>query len=270
MKERSLPATRGRSRGWWALLALVFAAQVGAIFWLSDRRPLLPRAPRPAPALHLLESQRAEWAELLELRDPTLFALPRQRGFSALATSEAPSLEASDWSEPPFWLEPKPKNLGMDFLTWPLTNGSLARVTPSMPEPDLLIPDVPPLRLDGFSRLIVRCSQPGIRLLTPMHLPSWPVRLIGANDAELLTNSVVQVLLDVDGKPVSCLLLTSSGSGPADEFALDQARTARFEVEPPAPAEIASQGPILAGLHWCALIFDWQTVPATNAPASPP
>src|SRR5207245_2116254 len=66
------------------------------------------------------------------------------------------------------------------------------------------------------------------------------------------------------GEPVSPpLLLSGSGSMAADEHALKRARAARFEP-------LGLGGPRRANnplgqLTWGELIFEWQTVPATNA-----
>jgi hypothetical protein len=69
-------------RRWWVVIALVFGAQLGLIFWLSERTPARPRPPAAAPALRLLTGPASvEW---LALNDPTLFALPHLLNFSGL------------------------------------------------------------------------------------------------------------------------------------------------------------------------------------------
>jgi len=102
--------------------------------------------------------------------------------------------------------------------------------------------------------------------LNPVALPSWP-------GADLLTNSVVQVLADAAGKVVSHKLLRlESGSKDqqdADQWALKQARAARFTPLP--PSEDTAANP-LRQLSRGALVFEWHTVPrsATNAPPANP
>jgi len=274
MTDANVSTGGSSSRGWWVFLVFVFVVHVGAIFWLSDRSPLRPRQPQFAPTLRLSgdEDKTGELVELLELRDPTVFALPRRRGFSALAWSRTPQpvLRTPQWSEAPLWLEPRAESLGIGFVSVPLTNLSLTGVTPSMPEPEVLVPGVARVRLDEASRLTLVCDEPAVTLATPIALPSWPARVTGPADVELLTNSVVQVMLDALGKPVSVALLSSSGSGPADDYAVREAAKARFEVAPPPAAKTASSAPLLAGLRWCQLVFEWHTVPATNAPARQP
>jgi len=79
--------------------------------------------------------------------------------------------------------------------------------------------------------------------------------------ADLLTNTVVQVLVDADGNVVSpALLPPGSGDSRADQRALEVARTARFQP-------LRGSSPALTvGV----LVFEWRTVALTNAPASNP
>ena len=60
------------------------------------------------------------------------------------------------------------------------------------------------------------------RLLAPLDLRSWTSR-------DILTNSVVRLLVDAEGLPLSVTLLSGSGAQEADQHALDQAKAARFE-----------------------------------------
>ena len=81
--------------------------------------------------------------------------------------------------------------------------------------------------------------------------------------SELVSNSVVQVLVDAPGRIISAVLLTPGGGATqrkADAQALELARVAQFE---PVAAAALSVGTI---------IFEWQTlpVPATNAPVEVP
>ena len=101
-------------------------------------------------------------------------------------------------------------------------------------------------------------------------------RLLGSNElaamphSDLLANTVVQVVVGADGRPVSVpILLSSSGSRAADEKALNLARTARFNA-----LELTSGRPNdpMAHLVWGRMIFQWQTLPmpATNSATSDP
>ena len=93
-----------------------------------------------------------------------------------------------------------------------------------------------------------------------------PVVLSSQTNSDLLTNSVVQMVVDSEGKPVSLTLLSGSGSPNADRQALEQARAARFNsvergLKPGATAQ---------GLAWGQLIFEWNTLPVPPTNASPP
>jgi TonB family protein len=93
------------------------------------------------------------------------------------------------------------------------------------------------------------------RLLNqPASLPSWPA-------SDLLLNSEVQVWVDADGLVLSpALLLPGSGSKEADHLALKLARAARFDPVARTAARLTSG----------VLVFEWHTVPQTNAvPATP-
>ena len=101
------------------------------------------------------------------------------------------------------------------------------------------------------------------RLITPLDLHSW-------TNLDILTSSVVQLVVDAEGLPQSVTLLSGSGSRDADQHALDQARLARFEPLSRNPAA-ASPDPT-AHLNWGRLVFLWHTLPLppSNAPAASP
>ena len=67
------------------------------------------------------------------------------------------------------------------------------------------------------------------------------------------------------GVPVSAILLPpGSGSKEADQYALERARTARFEpISVEGPRRLTNP---LAELTWGEMIFHWQTLPVTNSP----
>jgi hypothetical protein len=266
--ETKLPSPgRWPLHRWWLLIALVFAAHVGLIFALGDRRPMAPRPPGPALELQLAIGSN-EW---LALNDPTLFALPHPRGFTAavwrqISHDEFPPFR---WAEPPRWLALPVEQLGDTLRRFGQTNTFARFDFEALPAPDLASPaawpettPAPPSGLRVAGDLARR------ELQNPIQLPSW-------SSADLLTNSVVQVLVDAAGNVVSHTLLhPESGSKDpdqqrADERALELARAARFAPLPP-----AGDGPAnpLRRLSRGALIFEWRTVarPATNAPPAKP
>jgi TonB family protein len=245
-------------RGWsparrWTLIAVAFAAHLGLIFALSDRKPVAPRA--PAPLLRV--SLAPEPSELLALTDPTLFALPQRRGYAGAGWLEVPQMQFQPfrWTEPPRMLALRSEALGVAFAQFMRTNRFASLAFETKPAPELPPPVAPEIGVPppGNSVLHVAGDLANRRLLNPSELPSWPA-------TDLLTNTVVQVVVNADGSVFSPALLSGSLDPKADQHALEVARAARFE-----PLRDASPA-LTIGL----LIFEWTTVPLTNAPASKP
>jgi len=251
-------------RRWWIAIGLAFAVQLGLIFWLSDPTPVSRRLPAASPALRVASPASVE---LLALEDPTLFVLPHQHGFSGQAWLSIPPSPPRffNWSEEPYWLpfslQPPGTALNrvieLDNLNAPST---LAR-----PEPEPTLPESQPLAAGpAQSRLWLEGDLAGRRLLRPIEMPPQPYK-------DLLTNSVVQVVVNSQGWPASVpVLLSSSGYRDADDYALQQTRIARFE-------SLSLSGPgatpnPLAHLSWGRLVFAWHTapLPPTNAPRVKP
>ena len=245
-------------RRWWALLAGAFATQLALIYWLGG--PQRVRAPRheSSPVLQLAGPTSSG---LLAFSDPTLFALPHQEGFSGLAwlTITDPDLHPFRWDEAPSFLALNPASLGQAFRSYMASNqpGSL----PEMPQPEFKfkIPEVlasTPLVTASMLRLSGDLANR--HLLVAPGLPSWP-------SAEILSNSVVQLLVGADGRPISATLL-KPGSAPteADQFALSSAAKVRFE-------SINGADPLnpLAAIALGQMIFEWQTVPLPNTNNAP-
>jgi hypothetical protein len=255
---------RGWSPGrWWAAVAMIFGLQVGLMLWLEDRSPVVPRKPAAAPVLRLTDRPPGAG---LALEDPTLFALPHPHSFSGQAwlRIRSPEFHAPDLTVPVTNLLLVVEELGGGFATFVLTNPAPSFPTIVMPEPELRVPElvlaVPPsipstLRLEGD--LAKR------RLLSTPTLPSWTC-------TDLLTNSIVQVLVDAQGNAVSAVLLPpGSGLKDADQLALDIARAARFEAGSAFPTRVESPSP---GLTIGTMVFQWQTLPvsASNQPPATP
>jgi hypothetical protein len=209
--------------------------------------------------------------ELLELNDPTLFALPHARGFAAVAWREMPPMVFPPlrWSEPPRWLALPVEQLTGTFLHLVQTN-SLARFDfGAIPGPELTSPKAG-AEITPMARSVLRvvgdlAQRP---LVTPIELPSRPA-------ADLLTNSIVQLWVDAAGNVVSYTLMRSDTSAKdldqqqADQRALELARTARFA---PLPRPVTAPANPVGRLTRGTLIFEWHTVSLsqTNAPAASP
>jgi hypothetical protein len=201
---------------------------------------------------------------LLAFADPTLFALPHHEGFSGLAwlTITEPDVHPLLWDEAPRFLPLDPASLGEAFRNYMSTNqpGSLPEMT--QPELKFKIPEVLPSRpLVTASTLRLSGELASRRLLVAPKLRPWP-------STEILSNSVVQVLVGADGRPISATLLRPPGSAltEADQYALRSATTVRFE-------SINGADPLnpLAAIALGQMIFEWQTVPQpTNSPPDVP
>jgi hypothetical protein len=250
-------------RRWSLLVAMVFLTQLALIFWLSDRTPPRSRKPNSAPVLGLAGNGSAE---LLALQDPTLFALPHREGFSGLAWLSGWRLppRSFDWSDTTNWLRLDAGGLGVVFSYLAKTNQPGAVQTLVMPPPEAAAPSVAtssPLPPESVLRLE---DAPGRKLVSSEPLRVW-------EHTEILTNSVVQVMVGRDGRPFSWILLSGSGLKDADDFALSHARRVRFdslagESGPPA------SGGALTDLDWGKLVYQWHTIPRppTNAPPAKP
>jgi len=246
---------------WWAAVVLMFAALIGLDLWLEDRSPPVPRKPASAPEFRLIDNQSAPglW---LALEDPTLFALPHRQDFSGAAWMQMPPMEfrAADWSEPARWLPLAAPELGAAFSNFVKTNPVPSFPTLVMLEPEPMYSEsFPPAPARSASSLRIEGGLAKRRLLSPLLLPSWTY-------ADLLTNSVVQLLVDAQGDVVSAVLLPpGSNLLDADQCALALAKAARFGPAVAAPARPEDPS---AGLAIGTLVFQWQTLPAasTNVP----
>lgn len=250
-------------RRWWGLVALVFVAQLGLIFWLGETAPVRPRLAAPGLTLRLAGTAAAE---LLALHDPTLFVLPHPQNVPAPEWPRTPRPErlTFTWPEPTHYPVPAFGQLGTALNRLVETNVFTPPLPLARPEPQLTLPELSPQSIPaGPSTVRLEGSLALRRLMTPMELRSQTNR-------DILTNSVVQLLVDADGLPRSVTLLSSSGSRPADQQALERASAARFVPlsrnptgPPPGPAAYLGLG---------RMVFLWHTVPEppTNAPPVSP
>jgi len=82
----------------------------------------------------------------------------------------------------------------------------------------------------------------------------------------LLTNTVIQLVIDAQGNPFSAVILEKSGSDGADQEALTNfAKAVRFAPPEPAALGTVPRDNMISG----KLVFEWQTMPS-NAPSATP
>jgi TonB family protein len=250
-------------RRWAGMIVLIFSVQVSLIFWLGTRQPIRPRPIAGALTLHLATQASAE---LHALYDPTLFVLPHPQGFSGPVWQRMPRPEflPFEWSATPNRLPLAVEQIGDVFTRLVETNQSGVVQLPAKPEAVPTLPRVAPLALSRDQSVVELGNDLAERqLLRPLQLGSW-------SSPDILTNSVVQVVVDAEGRPVSVTLLSGSGSAEADQYAVDQAEAARFKPVNRSPLETSPN--LKAPLSWGKMSFLWHTKPKPrpSSPASSP
>lgn len=249
---------------WWGVVALICSAQLGMIFWLGARHPVTPRRPFPTPPISLVGERNSDLAELI---DPTLFALPNPHSFSGIARALTPSREfvSADWTEPMRWLTVTQEKLGESFKQLLVDSTAEPRPIAEKSDPKTALPGTLPNlpALPTQSSLQLEDGLAGRSLLNPPALSSWP-------SADILSPSVVQVMVDAGGQVISAALLSGSGLGEADQVALELAKAARFEPLRDGGKERLRQP--LGGLSRGKMVFQWLTIapPAGSDLGVPP
>ena len=262
MNAASLEPVRWSPRRWFYAITVCFVAQAGLVMFLGKQQRDPPRLAPASTTIHLAVDPSAtrHISALPLVSDPTLFALPNLQGFSGGAWLKCVPLEYrfSDWTEPPRWLALNTEELGATFSLFVSTNIA----------PPLLIADKPTSRLIGSDLFftnppVASSSQVAfdgelarLSLLSPLQLKSW-------RHTDLLTNTVVQLLVNADGEPVSATLVDGCGLAEADHFGLALATSAQFR--PRSQGKTASDS--AGDFTWGKMIFRWHTLPlaATNA-----
>ena len=170
-----------------------------------------------------------------------------------------------EWTAEMEWLQLPVGRLGQGLVRFLHTNPMETLNLVAVPEtqsaqPELakepVFPQKSSIRIDGPLR--------NRKLLTPLEPRSIP-------NGDLLTNTLVDLVVGEDGIPVSCKPLPpGSGSREVDQEGLALARSARFEsFVQNGPHRPTNSVPI-ANLMWGTMVFSWHTLPATNSPGSKP
>jgi TonB family protein len=224
------------------LILLAFAAHLGFIFLLGERKTAAPRAVTNVPVFHLADNS----GDLARLTDPTLFALPHAADFAPGTWTRPPAVASPSfaYAAPPAFLPLNPASLGVAFSAFMRTNLFAVRPPSFKPEPQLAAPPLPAIEsaLPQSSSWHIAGGLVGRKMLNTISAPTvaW---------SDVLPPSRLQLLVDTDGHVLSAVLLDTSGDDAADQTALELARTLRFM-----PAEKLMFGQI---------IFNWHTVAAT-------
>ena len=255
---------RRKARQWIALTLLCLGIHIGLIWFLGGPSARWPAAPQPAPRIQLLADSllSEQLTSSTELSDPANFALPAVQGFSGFAWLTFVPLqpEFSGSIAPPHWLEVKEDDLANVF----------ERLFPTNPVTTLQIADLPLPPLVGAvpqveREVLLEASSVRAEGALTARMPSGNIALPPWRSPEILTNTVVQVLLDAEGQCLSSLLLSGCGSKEADTFAQKWVRDLPFK--PLRARERLKNTELVA----CGkLIFQWQTLPPSTqaTPAS--
>jgi hypothetical protein len=254
---------RGTSRlKLWLAIAVVFAVQVSLTFWLGNPPPVKHFQPSLVPTVHLADARSQD---LLAINDPTLFILPHRDNFSGDAWLKiAPrNFSPTNWTEPARPLELPKEQLGAAFVAFMQTNRPprfQPRIESSLDTGEVVASPLPPLSVP--SRMFVEGDLAKLRLLTPLHLPPQA-------NPDLLTNTVIRMVVDAQGFPYSAVIWARSGNDDADALALTNfAKRVRFSPPEAEALRTIPTNKMVSG----KLVFEWQTVPPplTNAPSGNP
>jgi hypothetical protein len=243
----------------------VFVLQTGIIFVASNRTMERQQPPAVAPQFSLAGP---EAKVLLSLMDPTLFARPHPRGFSGRAWVATPDLDER-FADPPE-ATTKSQFLGLNLVeiggplgTFVETNSFEKSVVASEAASEIVLPALAPVQpLRTKTMVKIEGNLAARRMVGVLSVSSWP-------SAGLLTNTVVELIVDGRGRFFSEALVSKSGNAEADAEAMKQAREAKFEEVARGGAGRADPSTML-DRGW--LVFEWNSLPqpATNgAPAQP-
>lgn len=244
------------SRRQWVLCVLLFSvAQLGFAFWasenrLAEQRPALPQARVTlVPALPGL----AKADDAAAFSDPTVLALAHPRSFSRSAWLAIRPFPYRMTNEPrsPQPLSIATEELVDEFAEFVQTNllsedGFGAGMPPALSQPRLSTPTVASgtvLKVEGGLRSAPwKSSAP---------LPQRREPILSESP------TVVRILVNAAGLPVSAALISTCGVAEADRNALDFAKTMRFAKPVSAPAGKATNPVQLASGY---LTFRWHGV----------
>jgi hypothetical protein len=185
--------------------------------------------------------------------DPTEFALPSLRGFSRAAwlTFAPGTYEMADWTETPPWLTLEAERLGRSFSRFVATNIAAPLLMADKAMPRLTVTEAYAKSDSTPANSVLRVEGELAHrpLLEPIPLRAWP-------STDILLSTVVQLLVDADGRTLSATLLESSGLKEADDFALRSATAARFQPVPSSKPRPSWSAQLARG----QMIFQWRSL----------
>jgi hypothetical protein len=240
----------------WLAIAIVFIAHVGLIFAFGDRKSTKLQPPGDS----FTTSVVFDSSKLPPMANPVLFALPHRKSFAgpALVNIPAISFPSFHWTEPARFLTLPAEAFDAAFDRFARDNSVATYQFEFKPPARLAIPFVPDIKADTRTNSTVRFSDNLLtrRLLSAQEFPSQPA------GPELLTNSVVRVVVGADGLTASAIQVKQPNQPPgggaekADRDALEYAKAMRF-----APLPAGVREPTIG-----VMVFEWHIAP-TNTPS---
>ena len=243
----------GLQKEFFLLVALAIAAHTALIFLFGAKKPIAPRPPINVPQLQF--ANRAD--DLLELDNPTLFALPNAHDFSSgiWQTNADVAQPSFRYREAPRWLPLSPENQGATLAHFLQTNQFGGLVLDFKPAPQIatLNPDFT-TDLPKNSSLQILGALAQRKLISSPALPSLPLN-------DILPPSKVQILVNESGTVVSAVLLPPENSLEA---------AGRVDTGDAKAIAYALQLKFLPAVQpaFGLAVFHWHTIPlnSTNAP----
>ncbi len=257
---------------WAVVVACILALQAGFFFWFA-RPPGLPSRPHSAGLAVVMPDGHP--AYLQGAVNPLVLVRPDAHGFSGRAWLQIPPVtyNPQESNPPPFLLQPQTDRFGAD-ITESMSNDLSRRFeVVSASGPRFTPMDYSPTHAaHGLeSTLTIEGKLAGRPLLNRPALKQQPADTI-------LSNSVVLVMVDADGRVFAPPVLATMGSvgagaspdaqAVADGEALATAAGLRFQPLARLPGQ---SRPDSSSLTAGRLVFRWQTMPkpapGTNDPA---
>jgi len=249
---------------------IVFAAQLGVLFWLG-RVPFAVRAQPKSVPLRLMPEivLTPDSGPGAAFSDPTLFSRPNRRGFSGTAWRRFSEVEHQliDWNETPRLLENQPAPLGAAFRE--ALPDHLAFVTdlPAKRPARSMAVEPPRLAVRATSELELRGSLAKRPVVRSVSVPAMP-------HDEALRRTRVRIGVNTDGYVVSATVEDRLAKGDAFQAAagrraLELLRGIRFE---PAKRTRFDRPDRPGVLEWGEALFHWRTIapPKPSAAPTPP
>lgn len=248
----------GKETGGWTqwrflvVAGVLFVLQVALILAFGDRAGRAVAAGEPGIRFSALDATVTEeklWSVCLA-GDPAVFAWPGVRGFSGRGwlSQRPPSYTPTNRLEAPVWLDLNLANLGnipaavtSSPTLLPLAledRGSMSLEPLPIYLPAEVVQTNSIFRLEGAVARRWTGAEPA--------LAAWP-------NAQLLSNSVVEIAVNRVGDIVAHRLVVRSGSPKADAAALIAAKGLRFERSASGMTD------------WGRAVFEWRTSEETNA-----